>query len=994
VSGDSSGSGSANATLVDDERSVEGARVLAQVMSGLFGSDAAEPVRIGRFVVLRRLGAGAMGEVYAAYDGELDRKVAIKLLRARPDAERLQVRLRREAQAIAKLAHPNVVPVFEVGDDGGRLFLVMEMIEGTTLRAWLREGERARDEILDMFEQAGRGLVAAHSANLVHRDLKPDNILVGHDGRVRLVDFGLARAEPGERTPSGASDPSATHDSTVAGTPRYMAPEQFLGARVDHRADQFAFCVSLYEGLYGTPPFDGRSVTEVASKVLAGDIDAPPRDHAVPSAIARLLRRGLAREPEQRFFDMQALLHELQRARGAPRRRALAGALGLVAAGGLALFVVERRASAACEAEGEHGHDGWNAQRADEIAAAMRSTSVPFAEHAIARIVESLDARTREWAEARTASCLARRRNPDDDTLARTDACLDERLLERDAMLRVLDDADRSVAATSEQAVATLPAVADCTDLRKLGQSPPLPSPGMRESIGAVRPTMARIGALEAAGRYAEAQSIARELLPELERLDYPPLRAELLWRLGELADELGQLPASESFLRQAYFLAGRHGLDRIAAEAALALVTIVGRHAHRVEDGGAWIEHAEMMVARLDDAELRAGLAYAVGGHELAQGHFADGIARIAEGLEVHRGIYGDRHPALLPDMISLGVAYELAGDFSESRSQLLAARALAEEVLGAGHPLVAAAVHNLANLAHREGNYAEAAALHREALAIREAAYGAEHVETVTSISGIGSALGAAGDLEGAEAQFRRSLAMAERVLGPEHPRIMSDLENLGIVLTMERRFDEAQVLFERACRIVEQEKVETPRHAMCLENLADVLYERHRYEESIATYRRALEIRERTVGPDHTSTVTVALNLAMVYSNSGRAAEAVPIYERATAQVAAALGDDHPVVQEARLGLGRARLRSGDAAGAVAPIELVLEKLADDPAASSLRGQAELALAQARWQLGEHARALELGRTAETRLAALGSAASGYHDDAVAWLASHAD
>ncbi len=968
---------SENATLRDTEGSVEGKRVLAQVMSGLFGAGAAEPVKIGRFVVLRRLGAGAMGEVYAAYDGELDRKVAIKLLRTRPDAEQVQQRLRREAQAIAKLAHPNVVSVFEVGDDDGRLFLVMEMVEGTTLRAWLRERTRAQDEILDMFEQAGRGLVAAHAAGIVHRDLKPENILVGKDGRVRLADFGLARPQPGDPVATAPQAGSTTHDSTMAGTPRYMAPEQFLGGRIDHRADQFAFCVSLWEALHGAPPFDGRSVADVATKVLAGEIDVPSSSARVPAAIVRALRRGLAREVDARFPNMQALLDELAHARRAPRRRAVVIGVVLLAGIGVAVLLAERRARAACRGEASAASSSWSDEAREQLAEALRNTAVPYAEQAIARIDTELAARTDAWAAAREASCLARRDDPGDEMIARTDACLDERLIEQAALVEVLREADAQVAATAVQGVTALEPVATCTDLRRLAQAPPPPPPAQRDVVAGLRRALARIGALTTAGRYADANAAGLALLPELEGVDHPALHADLLLRLGNLADRTGDLPLAEARLREAYFLAGSHGLEHVAAAAAIGLITTVGVHAQRNDDGAAWIEHAEMMAARQTDPQLQVGLHHAKGGVLLERGAHGKAIEELAAALELSEAYLGATNPAIGVDLISLGSAHSMAGELERGREVLSRARTLLSDSLGPGHPLVAAALHNLANLAAREGKWSEAAERHREALAIREAAFPGDNLETASSIAGIASALASMGDLEGGEQHFRRALEMSERVLGPDHPRLAFELDNLGVVLLMRGRTAEALGYFERECRLVERNASETTQQARCNENLGDAYFELGRVEDSIVRYRRALAIHERSAGSEHPETAKVRMNLAMVLAAHGDGAEALPMFTAAHDALVRALPAKHALVQEARLSLGRARVRAGDHRGAIAPLEAALAELGDADGADEVR----FWLAQALWETGARARAFELARAAVD------------HPDAAKWLATHA-
>jgi tetratricopeptide (TPR) repeat protein len=301
--------------------------------------------KIGRFVVEGQLGAGGMSVVFAAHDRQLDRRIAIKILRGTVD-EAQRLRLMREGQAMARVTHPNVITVYEVGIEGRLVFLAQELLDGGTLREWLAT-PRTRREILDKFIAAGRGLAAAHAAGLVHRDFKPDNVLLGTDGRVRVADFGLARSVEGAETvPSGphvdalaqtAGDlpmSPLTRTGAVMGTPLYMAPEQHLAEPVDARSDQFSFCVALYEALYGEQPFPGRTAVALADAVINGRLQRPPAGSSVPSRLRRILLRGLSISPADRYPTIDALLAELAHDGSRRMRRvALVGVLGIVIAG-------------------------------------------------------------------------------------------------------------------------------------------------------------------------------------------------------------------------------------------------------------------------------------------------------------------------------------------------------------------------------------------------------------------------------------------------------------------------------------------------------------------------------------------------------------------------------------------------------------------------------------------------------------------------------------
>ena len=292
---------------------------------------------IGRYVVRELLGVGGMGEVYVAHDPDLGREVAIKLVApALGDSDAREIfeaRFRREARALARVAHPNVVAVHDVGRVEDRMFIAMELVEGETIAAWCRSERRTARAILEHFVAAGRGLAAAHAAGIVHRDVKPGNMMLGKDGRVRVVDFGLARAphEDGDLTLAGA----------VLGTPQYMAPEQHRGDDADARTDQFAFCVALYWALFGRYPFEGATPAALARAVMLGEPREPPRRADVSRRIRRALRRGMSGARGARFATLDELLAEL--APEPARRRAWAvpaiGA-GLAAAAAVAAVVV------------------------------------------------------------------------------------------------------------------------------------------------------------------------------------------------------------------------------------------------------------------------------------------------------------------------------------------------------------------------------------------------------------------------------------------------------------------------------------------------------------------------------------------------------------------------------------------------------------------------------------------------------------------------------
>ncbi|HEY5317140.1 MAG TPA: serine/threonine-protein kinase, partial [Solirubrobacteraceae bacterium] len=328
--------------------------------------------------MLSLVGRGGMGDVYAAYDPELDRKVAVKLLRVKPgngvSLTEGRQRTLREAQAIARLSHPNVVVVFDVGTFEDKVFIAMEFVEGNTLAYWSEAQPRSWQEILKVFVAAGRGLEAAHEKGLVHRDFKPDNVMIGRDGKVRVMDFGLAR-QVSEKVPSdgvprripvelpeeagqvevgssptivinagierpdtdamhtsgsGLFDARLTRTGAMMGTPAYMAPEQFFNAPTDARTDQFSFCIALYEALYGQRPFEGNNLSTLTGNVVRGSVREPPAGTKVPPWVRRIVLRGLRPVIGDRYPSMGDLLDALGKSPYANRWRMLYAAIAVV----------------------------------------------------------------------------------------------------------------------------------------------------------------------------------------------------------------------------------------------------------------------------------------------------------------------------------------------------------------------------------------------------------------------------------------------------------------------------------------------------------------------------------------------------------------------------------------------------------------------------------------------------------------------------------------
>ncbi|MEM7159548.1 MAG: serine/threonine-protein kinase [Myxococcota bacterium] len=562
-------------------------RMLAQVRSSLFET---APVAIDRFEIRQRLGSGGMGTVYEAYDPQLDRAVALKVLRADAsgtDSDTTTSPL-REARAAARVVHPNVVAIHEVGQIDHEGFVAMELVPGHTLRAWLTEAPRPTDEVIEVMLAAGRGLAAAHEAGLVHRDFKPDNVLIREDGQVKVVDFGLARmhteivessTEPGT---SSAPDPSASVTCTWAGTPAYMAPEQHDGAKASPRSDQFAFCISLFEALYGERPFAGRSRAALALAVREGEVEFPRRK-GVSRAIAAVLRRGLQTEPEHRWPDMASVLDALRRARRRPRLIRLTALLATTTVAAVTLGWMARPTPeptpAAAVDPGPSCDDGlarlrgvWDEQRREAVVKTVGAPG-PDATAIATTAAERLDAYGEQWAAAHDLHCVATRDGEVRPGLeAQTNRCLERRRDALGALVDVLAGDSPVKLHKVVTAVDNLPSIDDCQDERLLGILPDPPSdPEVARRVRELTPRVAKVYALNAASLFEDAVKEAEITVVAAREIGHLPLLADALQRLGQAQSALFRDEARAT-LEEAVLTAEKAGYDLRKIDVLIAL--------------------------------------------------------------------------------------------------------------------------------------------------------------------------------------------------------------------------------------------------------------------------------------------------------------------------------------------------------------------------------------------------------------------------------------
>ena len=478
---------------------------------------------LGRFVIEEPIGRGGMGVVYRARDPELDRPVALKLVRfdySGDRAEEARARLLREARAMAKLSHANVVTVYEVGTHQGHVFIAMELLAGETLQQWVRAEQRDPEQIAEVFAGAGRGLAAAHDAGLVHRDFKPANVIVDAAGQAVVLDFGLVSGEgetiaiagpDHEDDDSGSvASSSLTRTGVQIGTPAYMAPEQHRGESIGPKSDQFAFGICLYQALAGAHPFPGDNVGEVRARVLAGG--APPLSGKVPARIRRAVARALELDPRDRWPSMAAVVRELERPRPRTWRWLTAGAIAATIAS--AAFALSRSgAQDLCTGAEQRLAGIWDDETRSAIRKGFASVGLPFASATLTRVEGLVDGYLGRWVSLHRNSCLAGQRGELTEaamTLQMT--CLDRRLREAAAVTRLLRAPERSVVANAETAALALTDLESCIDQSRLDAITPEPVElDKRRRLGTLRESFAQVKAMIDLGRFVEALAQARE---------------------------------------------------------------------------------------------------------------------------------------------------------------------------------------------------------------------------------------------------------------------------------------------------------------------------------------------------------------------------------------------------------------------------------------------------------------------------------------------------
>ena len=919
---------------------------------------------VGRYVLLDRIGAGGMGHVFAAYDPELDRKVAVKLVRVGGFAGEL--RLLREAQALARLAHPNVVAIHDVGVQVDHVWLAMEFVAGETLGVWARTRRHWRAN-LDVLLPIARGVAAAHAAGLVHRDLKPGNVMVSPDGRVRVMDFGLVHdhdAPPPADEPLAApavpreqlAEAALTRSGDILGTPAYMAPEQWRGDPAAAAADQFGWCVMAWELLHGERPFAGDEQDSLREAVLAGRRRPPPHGRRVPAWVRRVLERGLAVDPRERWPDMAALVSALERGQSQARRRvALALLLALAAAVGLA-FGLQRwrvaRQVAACEAAGAEIEALWTDEVRETVRAAFIATGLDYAASSAERVVPWIDESIAAWRAARTELCMRVEvhRTWGDELRDRGLSCLADRRLGLETLLSEFASAGPTDVQRAIDAVAVPRFVSDCLDADILRRQP-VPPADADEAIRDIRALLKQAYTLAATGDPRGALAVATRADESAAALGWLPIRTETQVMLAGMLRVTGAPAEGRAMVAEAYFAASAAG-DWSAA--AVAATERIGDTNDRrgIETSRTWARLAETALVhigdphRLREAVILNKLAIVEGN----AGAHAEAKQLYRRVLDIREAALPAGHPQIAAALHNLGIAEFKLGSSDAARGLFQRALAIQEPALGPYHPNVVESLNSLAAVAFEVGDHAGARALITRTLAARRRIHGDVHMLVARDLANLAELMMLSGDLAQARPLLAENLAICEQLLAPDDPEIAMALDLLASLLRLQGDVAGARASAQRALAIREKAKdPEQPDYARTLANLADLHLDEGATAAARPLYVRALAIQDKALGPDHPEVAARVAQLAALELAEDHAGAALPLLERAVA-----IFDAHPGTQTgelyARHDLVKALARTGgDPARTLALARDVRDGLRADPLATKRLAELERWLAE---------------------------------------------
>ena len=880
------------------------------------GLRATDPDLVGRYRIERRLGEGGMGVVYVAHDPELARDVAVKVVHPRRDADASAAdRLLREARALARLSHPNVVDVYDAGRCGDGVYIAMELVLGQSLQRWLAV-DRKWTEIVDVFVGAALGLAAAHEAGIIHRDFKPANVIVGDDGVVRVLDFGLARAAGpwrGGTAPVELDGRSLTGTGSVVGTPAYMAPEQLANATLDGRTDQFSFCVALYEALWGTRPWHADSWPALADAILTARVPVPPRTRR-RSRLFAIVRRGLARDPADRHPDMLALVAAL---RSIPRRRRPPVFLVGAVLGAAAIAIAWPDTAEPCDPAPRLAKV-WNDDTRSAITNRFDASEAEFADASHARVQARLDDYATQWSGAYVDLC-----GGDAQTLDLHMRCLDGRLGAFAAIVGVLGELEPDELLRADGIVEGLPAVETCRDREALERyGTDVATAAIAAELATLERDDARADALTGAGRAPDALAVAERAVAMAEALGLDTAIAQANTAHGNALKSLGRFAEARDAYERAFVAAAASDDDRKAFALASALVFVHGVSLGRRDEAQRWIEQAEALLQRSTHEAIELGQFHNnVGAVLAAAGELDAARERHHTALALLEAEYGGDHLSVAHTLGAIASVTTAQGRDEEAETMQRRAIAIQTAALGEAHPVVAEGYNGLGRHLNQQRRYADAEAAFRRAYASLAAAYGEDNNRAMVPLSNLGQVLTHLGRTKEAKETLERARAVQERELGRDHRETIVTTLALAHHHQQWGDRDEAERLLVGAVGALE--RVKGPEHAdaaLALNSLG-ALYATEGYDErGLELFERVLAIRQRTLPPDHPWIAAAHYNIAVVLNNMRRWSDAIPHYEASIRIGELDPEADASGIAAHRIGLGSTLVAAGETTRAI--------------------------------------------------------------------------
>lgn len=923
--------GVGDATLggAQTDAGVETQRLRGALASRLFGVEA-DPVRIGRFDIREKLGQGGMGTVYRAHDAVLDRMIAIKVVslpfgRGSEVASRSAALFRKEAQTLAKLAHPNVLEVLDVGESDGQTFIAMALVDGGTVLEWseatpLSAPGRGR-RTLQLFEEAALGLAAAHQAGVVHRDIKPSNMLLDGHGAVQLADFGLAQSDLLEPERTGDTDAGAAAESArVSGTPAFMAPEQY-GGHTDERSDQFSLCASFWQVAAGVRPFSASTLPALMMAICEAEPHAPAPKSRIPGWFAALLRRGMSKNPKDRFESVDALLLEFRRGkRTTSRKVGVAVAVALLA--GVGVVAAGQSDDERCASPPADIAQAWTSEHVETLRAGL-ATAGAEGGGVLEDVSAGLNAYADRWGSAWTAACSA---TWVDETQTHQELDLRMRCLGRGkaAFLAVADSIDAEAVSAMKllvagTAVAALPDPDRC-DAAMLSNATALPDdPELNARIAALDDQIATLRARKGASTFAEMRAVL-PLEADVEATGYPPL--QIAWAVRAAGYYTTQHDeAAMVVLERALEIAETHELfgDAVALASMLSEVSLEFAR----DEAGAerYIRHGESLLSRVPDARhrdiARSDLFTVTAMLREHQGRSEDALRAYDEALALIDGVFGPNSREMARVLGLQGATLRKFGNYDRARVAL--ERALQLRQAQAGARLHEVELNSaLLALAVEVGDGPTAVRHATQGVADSRELSGPKHANTVGAYGNMAAALVISGDDAGALAAMRKAVGALDGV--PRGDVVQVNLRaNLAIATD---DFAEGERLAAAALDIATEEfGVDSFAYANALAASAAVAKQQGKLVAAVAGHEEALAAFERLGRARRVISTQVSLVPMLV--EVGRTDDARVMIADALKRSHATYGADSSRNVTAYLAQARVQHADGDDAAALASL-----------------------------------------------------------------------